>query len=350
MPTELDDVRNLDAGLFSKVIEGSEGLKKLNSVDAARFVGVLSLKATGTLGVIGGAADTVADLWDVGRQRDDLSKLLELDGHRSTGPVVREADDEDSAKGREAVGRGVAVTAAGMGAMALATAKATAIGAAAGTATGVPIIGTAVGAGIGLAAGIAGSIVGKKVFDGVVASDHRDTLGLIGKLRFGQMKGIEISAEAAFATWAASNPDKTLRERMEKRLAEITNGKVKFFHQAVTEDRTKELRQLMSEFNDDMALDFPELSFANSKKTIAERLADQMNNRKEDGTPVYDANNFINRDQLALIEAMYKANDVPKTGVSVADNGINVDPSVTSLQPFPEDLEGGPGKKDSRRR
>ncbi len=292
----LADVRD-DPGLFAKVVSGKEGWATLNKVDGMRFVGLLSMKSTGVLGAVGGAVDTAADLWDINRQRAELEKTIGVKRADIRGEVLNEADDEDGTRKLHAVGKGVAVTGAGMAGAGIVSAIAS--GAATGTMMAGPW-GTVAGIGVGIAA----SMLAAFGYDATFTSSLNDSLGLSGKLLFAQMQGVEIPAEAAFASWAASQPKGT-RDILERKLSEYTNGEVTHFHEALTKGKTEALQKLMVEFDADMKMD-PNLNLdMASSKSAAQQLAEQMNSRGDDGKPVFIANRLISQDHLEAVMRLH---------------------------------------------
>jgi hypothetical protein len=336
----LPDVRDEDAGIF-KVMQGAEGWDKLNAVDVTRFASLstslVSIKLKGTLGtignVVGGVADVAADAIDIGRQRDAVTKLINLDERDIRGDFGQEARDEDNIRMGHAVGRGVAITGASMGTLA---------------AVGLLGLTGPVGWIVGVGTSVVTGMLTSMGYDAAFTSSLNDSMGLTGKLLYAQMEGIELPPQAAFAAWAATQP-KGERDHLESRLREITKGEVTHFGEALTKNKTEALEKLMQETDATMRIDLVNQGLdISSSKSAAEQLAEKMNTRNKDRIPEFISTQLIKDDQLEALVQLYEAK---KAHDGIAQNALsNNDPFDPTGNPsaFPGDPRDAPGGRKPR--
>lgn len=203
-----------------------------------------------------------------------LSALLDQDLQRADrdSPGVHKKLNELSSRAYQKAGE-YGLSAAGAGAGYVAA------GALAGSVIGP--VGTIGGMIIGTVGAMGGGMAAHYLYDEAFKTQDQDAVELTAKIREAQAKGAkDIPPEIVFAALAANLPE-AVGKRVEDRLQQLTGTRM--FHEAVAQGKTKELQQMMREFDDVIRADtYMPLDPDNLSKTTAEQYAQLLNNGQLD--------------------------------------------------------------------
>ncbi len=254
-------------------------LDKVTSGDFKALDGVDALHAGMTAGALapGWIGDTVIAPMAVAegaitsrRDYEHISALLEEDlRHAEANPAIRKkvreldnrAYERTKEYGSKAVGAGVGWVGAG---------------ALAGSMFGP--VGTIAGLVVGSVGAMAGGTAASYLYEEALKTQDQDAVKLVTDLK---EKGvIDVPPEVVFAALAANLPE-GVGKRIEDRLEKLTGTRM--FHEAVAKGKTKELQQLMSEFDDVVRADtMMPINPNNPRQSVSEQYAEMIKNGEMD--------------------------------------------------------------------